>query len=79
MTATALKKELHKAIDEVTDHVILEAVYAILNKSIAAGSRKIQPFSLEEFYARNAQSQKEIKKGKLINNSEIKRRYSSHK
>ncbi len=77
MTATTLKRELHKAIDEVNDNVILEAVYAILNKSIEISHRTIQPFSLDEFYARNAQSQKEIKKGKLIGQSEIKKRFSS--
>jgi hypothetical protein len=31
MTQTALKKELHKAIDNIDDESILKAVYTILN------------------------------------------------
>ncbi len=31
MTQTALKKELHKAIDNINDNSILEAVYTILS------------------------------------------------
>lgn len=33
MTTTALKKELHKAIDTTNDASLLEAVYTILNKA----------------------------------------------
>ncbi len=33
MTALALKKQIHKAIDLTTDESILEAVYTILNKT----------------------------------------------
>jgi hypothetical protein len=33
MTAPALKKEIHKAIDLINDASILEAVYTILNKT----------------------------------------------
>jgi hypothetical protein len=31
MTKTALKKELHKAIDNIDDDTLLEAIYTILN------------------------------------------------
>lgn len=31
MTQTALKKKLHKAIDDIDDSELLEAVYTILN------------------------------------------------
>ena len=31
MTQTALKKELHKAIDNIKDGMLLEAIYIILN------------------------------------------------
>jgi len=31
MTQTALKKKLHKAIDNIDDNELLEAVYTILN------------------------------------------------
>jgi len=31
MTKTALKKELHKAIDNIEDDTLLEAIYTILN------------------------------------------------
>lgn len=33
MTAPALRKEIHKAIDLITDEAILNAVYTILNKT----------------------------------------------
>lgn len=33
MSTAALKKALHKAIDDITDDKILEAVYTILNKN----------------------------------------------
>ncbi|MBI3520305.1 MAG: hypothetical protein HY062_13240 [Bacteroidetes bacterium] len=33
MTALALKKQIHKAIDLTSDESILEAVYTILNKT----------------------------------------------
>ena len=33
MTAPALKREIHKAIDLINDASILEAVYTILNKT----------------------------------------------
>jgi hypothetical protein len=32
MTATALKKELHKAIDNIDDKTFLQAVYTIVNE-----------------------------------------------
>ena len=34
MTATALKKELHKAIDIIEDESFLKAVYTIMNEKI---------------------------------------------
>ena len=34
MKTSALKKELHLAIDRIDDESLLEAVYVILNKSI---------------------------------------------
>jgi len=35
--------------------------------------QKLTPFSLKVFYARNAQSQKEIKSGKLISHKDVKK------
>ncbi len=37
--------------------------------------QELTPFSLKVFYARNAQSQKEIKGGKLISNKDVKKRF----
>lgn len=34
MSPIALKKQLHKAIDEIIDNSILEAVYTLLNNTI---------------------------------------------
>lgn len=38
MTQTALKKELHKAIDNIDDDNLLEAIYTILNSRANAHS-----------------------------------------
>lgn len=35
MTQTALKRELHKAIDTIDDDALLEAVYTILHRKIS--------------------------------------------
>ena len=37
----------------------------ILNEALRNKKEAVKPFTLEEFYARNTQSQKEIKQGKL--------------
>lgn len=75
MTKTAIKKELHKAIDIVDSEQILKAIYMILNEALRNKKEAIKPFALEEFYARNAQSQKEIKKGKLVEHKNVKAKY----
>lgn len=49
MTATALKKELHKAIDTISDSKFLEAVYTIINEK-----------TREEEYGLTADQWKEI-------------------
>lgn len=38
---------------------------------------KLIPFSVDEFYKRNAQSQKEIKQGKLIDHKTVKAKFTS--
>jgi len=78
MTATSLKKQIHESVDSINDTDLLAAVYTILNK---AGREKgdLKPMSLEEFYARNAQSQKEIKEGKLLTQEEVKKRFRIRK
>jgi len=76
MTKTAIKKQLHKAIDIVDSEQILKAIYMILNEELKNKKEVIKPFTLEEFYDRNAQSQKEIKQGKLIEHKNVKIKYS---
>ena len=77
MTKTAIKKQIHKAIDIVESEQLLKAIYMILNTEIKHKKEALKPFTEEEFYARNAQSQKEIKQGKLIEHKTIKAKYSS--
>ncbi|MBX3164356.1 MAG: hypothetical protein KF900_07740 [Bacteroidetes bacterium] len=72
MTKTAIKRELHKAIDIVESEQLLKAVHTILSSEIKHKNEVLKPFTLEEFYARNAQSQKEIKQGKLIEHKTVK-------
>lgn len=77
MTKTAIKKELHKAIDIVESEQILKAIYMILNEELKNTKQVIKPFTLEQFYSRNTQSQKEIKQGKLIEHKSVKMKYAS--
>lgn len=77
MTKTAIKKQIHTAIDVVESEQLLKAIYMILNSEIKHTKEALKPFTEEEFYARNAQSQKEIKQGKLIEHKTIKAKYSS--
>ena len=37
----------------------------------------LKPFTLDEFYNRNAQSQKEIKQGKLVEHKSVKTKYGN--
>ena len=76
MTKTAIKKQLHKAIDIVDSEQILKAIYIILNEALRNKKEAIKPFTLEEFYARNTQSQKEIKQGKLVEHKNVKAKYA---
>jgi hypothetical protein len=71
MTTTAIKKQIHQAIDTVENPEILKAVQLILNQEIKHSQEIISPFTLEEFYERNTQSQKEIKQGKLIDHKTL--------
>ena len=43
-----------------------------LNEALRNKKEAIKPFTLDEFYARNNQSQKEIKQGKLIEHKSVK-------
>ena len=77
MTTTAIKKQIHKAIDIVQSEPILKAIHLILNQELRQKKEAIKTFTLDEFYARNNQSQKEIKHGKLIEHKAVKAKYSS--
>ena len=77
MTTTAIKKELHKAIDIVDSEQLLRAIFMILNEELKNKKEAIKPFTLDEFYDRNAQSQKQIKQGKLIEHKSVKAKYAS--
>jgi hypothetical protein len=79
MTTAAIKKELHKAIDIVNSEQLLKAIYIILNEELKKADEVIKPFTVEEFYARNSQSQKEIEQGKLLTHKSIKAKYSIKK
>ncbi len=76
MTTAALKKQLLETIEKIDDNALLSAFYDILNKTVSNSKPEITPFSLEAFYARNAQSQKEIKSGKLISHKDVKKRFA---
>ncbi len=79
MTTTAIKKHIHSAIDIVESEQILNAIYLILNQEIKHYSKALSPFSMDDFFKRNAQSQKEIKQGKLIDHKSVKLKFASKK
>ena len=56
MTTTAIKKQIHSAIDIIESEQLLKAIYMILNQEIKNKTDIIKPFTLDEFYERNAQS-----------------------
>ena len=75
MTNTAIKKQIHLAIDNIESEELLKAIHVILNSELNHNKEAIKPFTTVEFYARNNQSQKEIKQGKLIEHKTVKARY----
>ena len=77
MTTTAIKKQIHKAIDIVESQDILKAIFMILNTELKHKKEALKAFTSEEFYLRNKQSQKEIKQEKLIDHKIIKAKYNS--
>ncbi|HWY33693.1 MAG TPA: hypothetical protein VNX68_03555 [Nitrosopumilaceae archaeon] len=76
MTTIAIKKQIHKAVDIVESEQILKAIYMILNAELKHKKEVIKPFTLDEFFARNEQSQKEIKQNKLIEHKVVRAKYS---
>ena len=79
MTTITIKKQIHKAVDIIESEQILKAIHIILNQELKHKNDLIKPFSLEEFYARNNQSQKEIKQGKLIEHKTVKAKFAIKK
>jgi len=77
MTTTTIKKQIHEAIDIVESEPILKAIHMILNAELQHKKKAMKPFTIEEFYARNNQSQKEIKQGRLIEHKSIKMKYGA--
>lgn len=54
MTQSALKKKLHKAIDDINDNELLEAVYTILNSRIQAVQHELNDEDLRILEERRA-------------------------
>lgn len=76
MTTTAIKKKIHEAVDNVQSEPILKAIHLILDQELKHSKKVIKPFTMEEFYERNNQSQKEIKEGKLVDHKLVKAKFS---
>jgi len=75
MTNTALKNQLYKTIEAIDDNTLLKAVYTIL-KSNNSPHNNIETMSELDFYDRNDKSQKDIKKGNLISQTEMKKKFT---
>lgn len=76
MNIETRKLSLIEYLVQVNDEELLNKIEQLFRKS---DSSKNSPMSLDEFYTRNSRSQKEIKEGKLIPHSEIKKRFSGRK
>lgn len=73
MTKATLKKQIHKTVDSLNNESVLEAVYTILNN--AAEKENDLPFSLSEYKARQELSIKQIKEGKVMSHSDLKKKF----
>ena len=76
MNAQARKLNLIENLILLQDETILRKI-EIFFQSFHQTPKisKLTPMSLEEFYARNRQSQKEITEGKLISQSDVKKHF----
>jgi hypothetical protein len=77
MTKATIKHQIHEAIDIVQSVDVLKAIHLLLSVEIKHTKDRLSPFTLDEFYERNAQSQKEIKQGKLISHKIVKSKHAS--
>lgn len=75
LTNTELKNQLYKTIEAIKDNTLIKAVYTILKSNIYP-QKSIEPMNEFEFYDRNAKSQKVIKKGNLITQTEMKKKFA---
>ena len=72
MTKTALKKELHKAIDNIEDNSILEAVYTILNSRASYSNYKLTEEDIHIINERKASYK--AGKSKMYSPKEVKKK-----
>ncbi len=76
MNIETRKLSLIEYLVNVDDEKLLEKIEQFFRTST---SSRGSAMSLDEFYARNSRSQKEIKEGKLISHAEVKKRFSGKK
>lgn len=74
MTTTLLRKRLHEVIDHVESEDILKAIYTILQDRIKL-ENTVQPFTIDEFYERNEQSQLDIKNKNYLDHEAVKSKF----
>ncbi len=81
MNTSELKFELHQIIDQVKDNRILEAVYTILSSqvSIFAYTADNRPVTKGELDITLAASEEDIKNGRIMNQSDIKKEIKTWK
>lgn len=73
MNILAKKLNLIEYLIALQDEQILSKIEALLKPFQKQKTKSISPMKLEEFYARNRQSQKEIAEGKLISQDDVKK------
>ena len=75
MTTLQKRKQVSDFLNKKADDRFINMVYAMMQEY----SHRLVPMSEEEFYERNKKSQKDIKAGRTVNHSEVKRRLLNRK
>lgn len=78
MTTSALKKQIHKAVDNIQDTGLLKTVYGLLSKK-PKKLPTLKPMTVEELCERYERADRDIKAGRTIRLEEVRRRYAKRK
>lgn len=75
MTTSALRKQIHKAVDNIQDARLLKTVYGLLSKK-QKKLPSLKPMTIEELCGRYERADRDVKAGRTIRLEEVRRRYA---